>query len=413
VVEVTSALLGVSIILFVGFLAEFLFKKLDVPDILILIILGFIIGPFGLKYVTPSQLSTLAPIFTTFALLFLLFDGAFSMSLQSLTKGAVKSTKITIFNFTLSAIVVSVIAALFGIDLKIALLLGFILGGISSAFVIPIIQQLKIKGATYSILTIESAITDVLCIVSAFTLIQIITLNTFSISNVLLRIFGLFFIAGTIGIIAGILWIIITIIIFKEHKSYMITIAYLILIYVITEYLSGNGTIATLFFGLVLSNSMAITRKLLAFSTSIGLIKESRSKKLSVKYEVHVITTTEKFFYSQISFLLKTFFFVYIGILFDLSQLWLVLIGSVIAIAILFTRRMSKYLTKDLKVFDQELIAGIFARGLAAAAITQIVIEQHIPNTQMLPGIVYSTIIFTIILSSASIFWLKKKYVTK
>jgi cell volume regulation protein A len=147
-VDVTSALLGVSIILFVGFFAEFMFKKLDVPDILILIILGFIIGPFGLRYISPDQVKPLAPIFTTFALLFLLFDGAFSTSLNSLTKGAIKSTKITFFNFFLSVIVISIIAALFGIELKIALLLGFILGGISSAFVIPIIQQLKVKGAT-------------------------------------------------------------------------------------------------------------------------------------------------------------------------------------------------------------------------------------------------------------------------
>jgi NhaP-type Na+/H+ or K+/H+ antiporter len=193
----------------------------------------------------------------------------------------------------------------------------------------------------------------------------------------------------------------------------MITIAYLILVYVITDYLSGNGTIATLFFGLVLSNSMAITKKLLALLTNIGLIKKSKSDKLSLKYEVNVITSTEKFFYSQISFLLKTFFFVYIGLLFDLSQIWLVLIGAVIAIAILFTRRLSKYMTKDLKLLDQELIAGIFSRGLAAAAITQVVIGQNIPNTQMLPGIVYSAIIFTIILSSASIFWIKRKYVSK
>lgn len=407
-IDATNVLFLISIILGVGFFAEFLFKKTYIPDILILIILGFIIGPYGLKYVAPSQVIDLAPIFTTFALLFLLFEGAFSIDLKSLISGAIKSTKITLFNFVLSALIVAIIAALFGIEIKIAILLGFILGGISSAFVIPVIQQLKVKGETYSILTLESAGTDVLCIVSAFTLMEIITLNTFSISSVLLRMSGLFAIAGIVGISAGIIWLFLTLFIFKEHKSYMITIAYLILVYVVTEYLSGNGTIATLFFGLMLKNSKNLSSKFFTLLSNIGLLE--KNKKLESTYEVNITTPSEKFFYSQISFFLKTFFFVYIGILFDLSQGWLVLIGGVIAVSILLVRRMSKYVTKDLKSMDQELVSGIFARGLAAAAIAQVVIEAQIPNTQMLPGIVYSVIIFTIMLSSASIFWIKRKY---
>jgi NhaP-type Na+/H+ or K+/H+ antiporter len=406
-VEVMNALLVISVILFVGFFAEFLFKQTNIPDILILILLGFLMGPFGFNYVSPEQVSSLAPIFTTFALLFLLFEGAFTIDLRSFAKGALKSTKITLFNFVLSSFVVFLIAVLFGMELPVALLLGCILGGISSAFVIPIIQQLKLKGQTYSILTLESAGTDVLCIVSAFTVIQILTLNVFSLSSIISRVLSLFLVAGVIGIVAGLLWILVTLFVFKENKSYMVTIAYLILVYVLTEYLSGNGTIATLFVGLILRNSKEVVSKLLLLFHYLKLMK---NKNLGNKFEVNVTTPSEKFFYSQISFFLKTFFFVYVGILFDLSQGWLVLIGGIMAVSILLVRRMSRYVTKDLEGYDQELISGIFARGLAAAAITQVVIEQGIPNTEMLPGIVYAVIVFTIILSSISIFWIKRKY---
>lgn len=51
-VDVTYALLAVSLILFFGFLAEFIFKRFNIPDILFLIILGFILGPFVLNYIT-------------------------------------------------------------------------------------------------------------------------------------------------------------------------------------------------------------------------------------------------------------------------------------------------------------------------------------------------------------------------
>jgi NhaP-type Na+/H+ or K+/H+ antiporter len=410
-VDTTNVLLAISIILFVGFFAEFIFKKTNIPDILILIILGFIIGPYGMKYVSPADVITLAPIFTTFALLFLLFDGAFSIDIQSLARGTIKGVQITLFNFILSIIIITIISVLFGIKIQIAILLGFILGGISSAFVIPVIRQLKVKGPTCSMLTLESAITDVLCIVSSFTVIQIITLNTFNINDVLSRLFGLFAIAGLVGMGAGIVWILLNIFIFKEHKSYMVTIAYLIMVYVVTEYLSGNGTIATLFFGLMLKNSKALTAQFLSLLSFVGLVE--KNKRLETQFEVNVTTPSEKFFYSQLSFFLKTFFFVYIGILFDISELWPVIIGGVIAIAIMFVRRLSRYVTKDLKQVDQALISSIFARGLAAAAIAQVVIEQNIPNTEMLPEIIYSVIIFTIVLSSANIFLLKRKYAQK
>ena len=177
-VEVLTTLLIASAIIFFGFFAEFLFSKLKIPDILLLVLFGIVLGPYGLKYVMPASLTAIAPIFTTFALLFLLFDGAFNIDIVSFAKGLGKGMVITIYNFFIASIVVAAISSFFGFDLLHSLLLGFILGGISSAFVIPVIQNLKIKKETYSILTLESAVTDVLCIVFALTTIEIIKLNT-------------------------------------------------------------------------------------------------------------------------------------------------------------------------------------------------------------------------------------------
>jgi potassium/hydrogen antiporter len=409
--DVVGILLGISVILVLGFMAEFLFKRFGVPDLLVLLIIGLTIGPYALGYVSPEQIIQFAPLFTTFALLFLLYDGAFNISLESLARGAVKSLQLTLFNFFLAVVVVFGITLAFGYDWLTALLVGFILGGISSAFTIPILKQLDVEGETYSIMALESALTDVFAIVFAFTVMEIMTINAFDFQLIFSKIASLFAVAGFIGIIAGIIWIVLVMKIFKEHKSYMITIAYLILIYVLTEYLNGNGAIAALFFGLMLKNSKDITT---LFSKLLykGDDKE-KQEAMRQKYVIDVINPTEEFFYSQISFFLKTFFFVYIGILINFSDTRALIIGGILAVAIMLARMLNRYLTKRFSEFDQKVICGIYARGLAAAAIAQVVLANNIPGASEIINIVYAVILFTIILSSTNMFIIQYEYKKK
>lgn len=409
-VDTVSILIGISIILFLGSFAEFVFKKIKIPDVLFLIIIGFVIGPYGLKYVNPESIKEYAPIFTTFALLFLLYDGAFNISLKSLARGAVKSLKITLFNFFVSSIIVGAVMMAAGYNLLTSVLVGFILGGVSSAFVIPLLKQLKVEGEIYSVLALESAITDVMCIVFAFTVMEIITLNTFDIQIMISKIATLFAIAGLVGIVAGIIWVILAARVFKEHKSYMITIAYLLLIYCVTEFLQGNGAIAALFFGLVLKNSKELTQIFGKIANKKekgdrGSIESGNNRTYSKEsYGVSATTESEEFFYSQISFFLKTFFFVYIGLLFNISDIRILVLSGIIALAIMSTRMLSRFITKEYHDYNRKLIQSIFARGLAAAAIAQVVLINGIPYAEEIIGITYTVIVFTIILSSARIF---------
>ena len=388
--EILAVLAIGSAIIFFGFFAEFLFSKFHIPDVLLLIIFGFLLGPYAAGYVHPSALAEIAPIFTAFALLFLLFEGAFNIDLISFIRGFGKGMLLTFSNFIISSAAVAAIAMLFGFDLLHSLLVGFILGGISSAFVLPVIQNMKIKKETYSILTLESAITDVLCIVFALTTIELIKLNTFNFNVAISKIAALFAVAGFFGFIAGVLWIVLINKVLKKNKSYMLTIAYLLLLYTLTEYLNGNGAIATLFFGLVLRNSKKLT----------SLIKGEDA--------INVTSPTEKLFYSQISFFLKTFFFVYIGILLDFSSIKAISIGAIMAVAILFSRNISLAFTKEFPLYDRKIVNSIFARGLAAAVLAQLAIQNNLRDADLIAKIVFAVIMFTIVLSSAKVFWVNK-----
>lgn len=400
-------LLGISLIILFGFFAEFLFKKLGVPDILFLLILGFVIGPNVLHLVNPQSFAIVAPVFTTFALLFLMFDGSLSIDLRSFTNGLFSGTSIAFFNFIISSATITGILYLFKFDILIALLLGFTLGGISSAFVIPLLKQLNPKGDVYTILTLESALTDVFTIVFALTMMQLIKINVFSFKGVLVQIVSLFAVAGLIGIVSAGLWILLDKHIFKENKSFMSMIAYIILVYFITEFLGGNGAIASMFFGIILKNSKLIT------SIVMGIKSEDVKKRnvaMNGELGINALTENEHVFYNQISFFLKTFFFVYIGMLLNIKNPQAMIIGGALAVAILIVRNMSSLITQKLKKQDRSLINSVFARGLAAAAVIQIAVSQKIITDILLIDITYFFIVCTIILSSMRVFVYKHKF---
>jgi len=393
--DVIFVLLGISFILFFGYFAEYLFKKTKIPDILFLILLGFFIGSNGLNIVNIDTIKDYIPIFTTFTLLFLIYEGALSIDLVSIVKSFLSSTKITLFNFIISSAIVTVAMIIFKFDILTSLLFGFTLGGISSAFVIPTLKHLKITKETKFILTFESAITDVLCIVSALTVVEIIKLNTINAQGIIIQLLALFSVAIVIGLISGGIWIFIVKHILKENKAFMISIAYVILVYVFTEYLKGNGAIACLILGLVLGNAQEITKIFKEIK------EENKSKKNIEGYKV--TGPEEELFYSEISFFVKTFFFVYIGMLINIKDTKILIIGGIIAVLLMVGRKASLLITKKSHEYDKKIISSIFARGLAAAAIAQILVINNVRYADVIVQITYTVITFTIILSSINI----------
>ncbi|HII68404.1 TPA: hypothetical protein HA270_00880, partial [Candidatus Woesearchaeota archaeon] len=239
---------------------------------------------------------------------------------------------------------------------------------------------------------------------------------------------SLFAVAGLVGICAGILWIVLVKKVFTEHESSMITVAYLLLVFVVTEYLNGNGAIAGLFLGLMLKNARRltgifsdITRKnpepvkavavKKASANAVGARKAKNGKKDAATGEqpaTPVTTPKEEFFYHQVSFILKTFFFVYIGSLINIYDTRAIVISVLIAVALMVIRVFSSFLLFSFRPFEKQWITSFFARGLAAAAIAQILLLEGIDDAATIANISYGVICFTIILSSLRVFTVKR-----
>ncbi len=403
--QVNNILLIVSLIILFGYLAQWIFQKIGLPDILFLIILGFILGPNVLGYIKPESLGTIAHLFTTFTLLFLMFDGALYIDLKSFAQGIGSGISIGFFSFFLSFTATAGIFFLITADLMNSLMLGFALGGVSSAFIIPILRQVEIKKRLYSILTLESALTDVIAIVLAITMIELKVLKVIEIKSVLSQIASLFSIAGLVAILGGFLWIFIEKEVLERDKNYIMTVAYVVIVYIIAEYLGGNGAIASLIFGIVLTNSKTLISIAQRIMTPWKKAQTSSDKKTLGD----VVSKREKMFYDEISFFLKTFFFVYIGLLLNIRNLKVVYMGTGIAISVMLLRTLTSLLTRKFEKPERLLINALFARGIAPAAIILTAVGRGVLKDQLIIDIVYFVITATIILSSLKVFLYRKR----
>ena len=404
-----SALLAISLIAIFGFISEALFRRTNIPDVIFLIIFGFLIGPNGFGFTSPQELSNIAPVCTTFTLLILIFDGAFNINLASLIREFSSSLLLTVYNFVISTIVVGGVFYYIhtfhfdGTSFIASLLIGFSLAGVSSSFVIPILSQIRVGGKLFSRLALESALTDVFCIVATLSVIEVYITGIFGVQKTLTYLIELFAIAGFIGVLGGVIWIVIKVF---EEQNYIITIAYLILVYLAAEYFGGNGPIAALFLGLILNNSKQLS------SIKEGILSRSVSEKqkaIQGELGVEVTSANEKRYYNLTSFFLKSMFFIYIGILFDITDKTALAVGSILSVLIMVTRMGSLFLTKGMAKQQRKLVNAVFARGLAAAVLIQAVVQANIPNAEYLSRVVYVVIIGTIILSSLKVFILRKK----
>lgn len=348
-----------GVILFVGFLGELIFQKTNIPDVIWLMIIGAFLGAF-FNFANEPIFNQIAPIFTTFALIYILFEGAINIDITKLVKGVVDGTSLSVLSFIISLIVVPVVMMIFGWGLLEGILLGAIIGGASSAVIIPIAKNINVKPQTVLVLTFESAISDVLCIVGAVTIINIIELNAFDFKYVLTQIITKFVIAIVIGIIGGLLWAKAMSYMQKISKSYMTTIGALLLLYSFVQFLGSSGAIACLSFGIILGNSKKI----------FSVIEKGN--------EFNLATPSAKFFFSQLSFFVKVFFFVYLGLLINFKNLQLMVIGFLLTILLFLFRPIAVKISNrntNLEHKDRIFMEILTPKGLAAAVLAQLPIQ--------------------------------------
>ncbi len=384
------ALVFLGLMVFLAHLFAAFYRRRMVPDVLMLMIIGLIIGPvFG--FVSPSDLGSFGPVFTTITLVVILFESGTSLSISTLRSSWKSTMTLTFAAFFSTVAILGVIAYVFlGFSLNSAITLGAILGGTSSAVVIPLVQQLKLGEETKTVLILESALNDVLCIVLALACVQAYTQGDINLGLTLGSIISSFILAALMGVLGAMIWSRLIRYIRRIQNSIFTTPAFVFVIYGTAELLGFNGAIAALSFGIAMANMETFT------SFIVRKIMGGPGHKLN---------DTELVFLRELAFLLKTFFFVYIGmsILFEDAT---AIINGLIFTGVIYILRLivAKYAApKTATLFERSVISIITPKGLAAAVLATIPEMAGVPEGTQIKNITYAVVLFSIVVTSALI----------
>ena len=385
---------SISIAVAIGFLGERLFKKTGIPDVIPIMILGLLVGPV-LNLINPEPLVAMAPLFGSIALLIILFNSGLNLDFYAVIKQAPRAAMLAIMTFGLGTLSTMVIAIyVLKMEPMLGILLGTILGGSSSIIVIPYLQQMKVGERIKTILSLESTITDILAVVATLTIIKVIQIGaTGSETMPITQMISSSFSIGIVtGLLLGLIWLWVFPKISKDAYNYMMTLFIAFLTYSITEFLGGSGPLSALVFGLILGNG--------------------RSMSQIFKFDKQVTINTDiTRFNSEISFLVRSIFFVYIGIIATIGDIQLTIVGIGIALLLLSSRLVAAPIVtwKSKLEKQRNMIIVMFPRGLGAALLASLPFTMGIPNTEIFVNVVFVVIFATIAITVAGTFTIKNK----
>jgi cell volume regulation protein A len=393
--DVALTVLFLGILIFLGNIFNRVFALTKIPDLLFLIGIGLLIGPvFGL--VSPESFGIVGPIFTTVTLAIILFEGGLHLRVDAIKLSFRGTVALTISSFIATMLLATVVLYFGGfLTFLPALMVGTIIGGTSSAVVIPMIDFLHLRKDGGAILALESAVTDVLCIVVFLTVLDVYQLGTIDLRITAGKLIAALLMAVILGVVGGVFWSAI------YHKlgmikSVFLTPGFLFIIYGIVDMLGYSGAIAALAFGVTLGNldSFKISR----FFPSVQDIPQVE------------LNPTEKIFLAQLVQLLKTFFFIYIGLSIQFSSADSFLIGGAIVFAALIIRTILVYFSvpRAVPVWDASVMAIMIPKGLAAAVLAAIPLQKGVIGGEFIETTTYSIILFSMVICSILVILLER-----
>jgi NhaP-type Na+/H+ or K+/H+ antiporter len=240
------------------------------------------------------------------------------------------------------------------------------------------------------VLVLESALTDVLCIVAVFALLQAIGQGDVHPGKLVGSVLSALVFAVILGIAGGAGWLLILGKVRDFPNTISSTVAYAFIVYGFSEELGFSGAIAVMALGLTLTNF-----------DELGL---RRLKPLSA--QVEALTEIDLAFYREAVFLLKTYFFVYLGISIRFSgpTLALVALGmmaAVFAMRLVLTRVV--YRSPEFTLRDTALTSMLAPKGLAAAVLATVPLQQGVPGGELIRDAANMGVLVSISLCAALI----------
>ncbi len=384
-----------SILIFglIFFLAHFftlLFRKTWIPDILLLMILGIILGS-ALHLVSPVDFGKVGAVMGTITLIVILFECGTTLSITSVTESLRSTLAIGLASFMVTiGITLLICIHWFRMDFLSSILLGVAIGGTSSAVVIPVVKTLQMREKPAILLIVESALSDVLCIVVFFAIVEAATLGHVRMLGFAVSMTASLFVAVVIGFAGGLFWLIFLRSIRDFPNTIMACFAFSFVLYGLTELLDFSGPIAVLCFGITLANFKELKLHKFPFLSQL-----SDPNFVS-------ITETEKAVFTEVVFYVKTLFFIYLGISIQFREGPEMVHGAILVAFIYLGRIIVTRITinRSFTLRETSLISIMAPKGLAAAVLAGIPAMKGLPNGDLIQEIAYMVVLYSITLTA-------------
>lgn len=389
VLELVALLLGG------GAVSGFLAQKLRVPDVVLYLLAGILLGPAGVGAVVLPSDTAFSQMVLIFGASYILFEGGASVRLAVLGEIWVSLVSIATLGVAITASVTGAAAHwLMGLPLLPALLLGAVIASTDPATLVPVFRQVHVKERLAQMVVAESAFNDAVGAVLTFALLALVMGGTVTPAGAMLDVvvqagIGLG-IGAALGYLAAFL---------MGHERYGFLREYaplVTLMAVAGTYLGADGLHASGFMAVFTAGILVGNRDRFGFSLAPG---ETR------RLHEYVETT---------SLMLRMAIFMLLGAQVRFGVISAHLLGglAVVAVFMLLARPLTVLLCTAwdprARWSRRELLFLCWTRetGVIPGALAGMLLGQGAPEAETVAAVTFLAILSTLLLQATSTRWL-------
>ena len=392
-------LLVLGAVLATGTLSGLVAARIKVPDVVVFLLAGMLLGPDMGGLVDIPADSMINQLILIFGSCYILFDGGASLRLKVLKEVWITILVISTVGVVITGAITGLAAYyMLGVPLMVALLLGAVLASTDPATLVPVFRQVKIKDRVAQTIMSESAFNDAMGAIATFAILGVaMGQGEFSAGHAMA---DLAWQAG-LGVLAGgILGYLAALLIAHEKLDFLAEYAPVVsLMAVIGAYMGADGLHASGFmavfvFGIVIGN-----KEVFGFE-----MKEKEAENL----EQYVMTT---------ALIMRMFIFVLLGaqVNFELINQYLLGGVAVVVVFMLVARPVTVFLCagsdRRAKWSLKELLFMCWTRetGVIPGALAGMLLGMKAPGAEIIASVTFIAILMTILIQATTTSWLAGK----
>jgi len=392
-------LLAFGIILALGTASAVLAQKLKVPDVVVFLLIGMLLGPGFTGVIDIRADSAVNQLVLIFGSCYILFDGGASLRLTVLKEVWITIVVLATIGVLITAAITGLAAYyLLGVPSIVAMLLAVTIASTDPATLVPVLRQVKIKERVSQTVMSESAFNDATGAILTFAVLAIaLGKGEFSITTALFDLlkqaaFGLLA-GGILGYLAALLIAHERFGFLEEHAP-LVSLMAVIGAYLGADGLHASGFMAVFVFGIVLGN-----KDVFGFSMQAG-----EQEKLND----YVMTT---------SLIMRMFIFILLGTQVDFGLMNKYLLGGVATVAVfmLVARPVTVFLCalpdRRANWTLKELLFMCWTRetGVIPAALAGLLMGVGAPEAKLIASVTCLAVLMTILIQATTTRWLAGK----